>query len=659
VEKPALPPWMLRRSFFCLMLLAGAVAFALAWTYPLLLSPRSHILGSGPGDNITFLWNLWWMRHAMADPSAQFFYCPLIFVPWGTSLVLHTHTALPALVGATLLRSLSLVLAQNVLIWCALAANVCAMFLLALERVKDRYAACAAAVIFAGSPFVTAHLHGHWNLIHLWPLPLLVLTFDRALTRAATVQYSALSGVLLGAAIYTDYYIALFGGVLVGLVALDRLIETAVSIGAARLRMPALALFALSLIAFTIAAAIVASGGFSVAVGSVRVLAYGATNPLRVGWISLIIGVILLWCPRLRLTWRSQDAKRVLVATAITVAVCLAGAAPLVRQALTLSASGGYATQQYTWRNAPRGVDVLTLALGSPYHPLYGSAARRLYNHFKIDPIEQIGWMGIVPVSLAFYALRRRAREASRWAMICFGALLWALGPFLCVAGTDVGLPLPQLIQRFIPILSNARMPGRAMAVAYLGLAMLAAIGISALKRSRPRAAHAVGPLMCAALLLEFLPAPFPLTRLQIPALYSSLSELGDGAILELPFGIRDGFGEQGRLDHWTLYYQTVHGRPLVGGFVARLGPTLKTRYAEAPILSSLLQLSSSRPLTSKQVARDRSLAAQLLNDWHIAAIIVRRNDASRPLRDYVTSVLPADIVSSDGQRDMFIVRRR
>jgi hypothetical protein len=242
--------------------------------------------------------------------------------------------------------------------------------------------------------------------------------------------------------------------------------------------------------------------------------------------------------------------------------------------------------------------------------------------------------------------------------MICFGALLWALGPFLCVAGTDVGLPLPQLIQRFIPILSNARMPGRAMAVAYLGLAMLAAIGISALKRSRPRAAHAVGPLMCAALLLEFLPAPFPLTRLQIPALYSSLSELGDGAILELPFGIRDGFGEQGRLDHWTLYYQTVHGRPLVGGFVARLGPTLKTRYAEAPILSSLLQLSSSRPLTSKQVARDRSLAAQLLNDWHIAAIIVRRNDASRPLRDYVTSVLPADIVSSDGQRDMFIVRR-
>jgi hypothetical protein len=197
------------------------------------------------------------------------------------------------------------------------------------------------------------------------------------------------------------------------------------------------------------------------------------------------------------------------------------------------------------------------------------------------------------------------------------------------------------------------------MAVAYLGLAMLAAIGTVALKRSRPSVTNAVGPLICVALILEFLPAPFPLTKVQTPALYSSLSEFGDGAILELPFGIRDGFGEHGRLDHWTLYYQSVHERPLVGGFVARLSPRLKARYAEAPILSSLLRLSSGRQLTTEQVARDRALAPQLFNEWHISLIIVRRNDASQALRQYVTSVLPADIISSDGERDMFLVRRR
>ena len=50
--------------------------------------------------------------------------------------------------------------------------------------------------------------------------------------------------------------------------------------------------------------------------------------------------------------------------------------------------------------------------------------------------------------------------------------------------------------------------------------------------------------------------------------LYDVLArQTGPGSVCELPIGLRDGFGELGRLDMRVLYYQTLHGRPITGGF--------------------------------------------------------------------------------------------
>ena len=50
-----------------------------------------------PGDNYSFLWNLWWMRHVLATPGLPLFHTSHLFYPFGTTIADHPHCALPAL----------------------------------------------------------------------------------------------------------------------------------------------------------------------------------------------------------------------------------------------------------------------------------------------------------------------------------------------------------------------------------------------------------------------------------------------------------------------------------------------------------------------------------------------------------------------------------
>src|SRR4029077_2655482 len=90
-------------------------ARALGGTCPLLLHLGDAVPGA-PGDNYSFLWNLWWMRHVLATPGLAYFHTNYLFYPFGTPLAANPHTARPAFVAATALKPLSIVAAQNALI---------------------------------------------------------------------------------------------------------------------------------------------------------------------------------------------------------------------------------------------------------------------------------------------------------------------------------------------------------------------------------------------------------------------------------------------------------------------------------------------------------------------------------------------------------------
>src|SRR3972149_613283 len=98
-----------REHLPALLLLA---AMAVVWTWPLALHFRDHIPGQ-PGDNYSFLWNLWWMRKALSAPELSFFQPSYLFSPFGVDLVNHPHTALQGFISATALAGRTVIEAEN------------------------------------------------------------------------------------------------------------------------------------------------------------------------------------------------------------------------------------------------------------------------------------------------------------------------------------------------------------------------------------------------------------------------------------------------------------------------------------------------------------------------------------------------------------------
>lgn len=174
---PALPA-LLRHSAAAVFLGVMAVV----WTFPLVTKLSSHLPGGGAGDNVAFLWNFWWMRTAL-DRGHDFFRTSYLFAPAGVDLTLHTHTALNAFSGATLLAELPEVAALNVTALASVFLSGLAAYFLAWRITGHAPASAVAGLVYGGSPFMSAHLNGHFNLTSAWTLPVFALALSEAMAR--------------------------------------------------------------------------------------------------------------------------------------------------------------------------------------------------------------------------------------------------------------------------------------------------------------------------------------------------------------------------------------------------------------------------------------------------------------------------------------------
>ena len=612
-----------------------------------------------PGDNYSFLWNLWWMRYVLATPGLPYFHTSHLFYPFGTTIADHPHCALPALIAATLLKPLSIITAYNLLLLAFLFANMVAMYALAwtiLEAANAgvrRRAAILAAVIFGLSPYVAVHLLGHFDLVAVWVLPAFALALHRAVRRGSN-RAAVAAGLVLAATAYTAYYYVVY----LCLFTVAYLTAWAFHVSVSRAAAPApraalrYAFLAAALLFAGLGIAIAITGGGSFSVGGVAVSSRTPQNALTAAWICAFSWLALSRRPRITWTSRSPVAtRRALVIVAIIVATFVVGAAPLFKEAAYLIARGEYVTPYYGWRSAPRGIDVVAPLLGHPLHPLSRHTSGRAYAALSADAVEAIAWVGVVPLLLWFLTrgARRRLEDARLWGVVGAVFLVWALGPYLLVGGFDTGLKLPQILARFVPFVANARMPGRAIVVVFMALAVLVGAGLARGPRfQRP----AIQWLLIAIVAFEYWDAPIHLTPLDRPAVYQALAAAPPGAVCEVPFGIGDGlsvgFGSQ---DRRVLFYATQHQHPLVGGYIGRMPPRAKERIEGMAIAARLLELSSS---PAAGVAHADPPVTR--PDQTCRYLVVNRPATPAAVQAFVQQ-LPAERIASDESRDLYRIR--
>ena len=187
----------------------------------------------------------------------------------------------------------------------------------------------------------------------------------------------------------------------------------------------------------------------------------------------------------------------------------------------------------------------------------------------------------VAGASPAVHALRLEQRTGmplrtlvGLYAGIALAALLLSLGPEARSWGISFFPVSPyQLAMWLVPGLDGLRVPARLAMVVYLGLSVLAGIGVAAwFPRFSAKFRTVLGLTLAVLILLEGYRGPFPLEELPRArqsfdtVIYNWLADSPAGAVLELPLQAR----HRNQDTNHTLQYQyrtLEHGHPIINGF--------------------------------------------------------------------------------------------
>ena len=231
-----------------------------------------------------------------------------------------------------------------------------------------------------------------------------------------------------------------------------------------------------------------------------------------------------------------------------------------------------------------------------------------------------------------------------------------SLGPFVHVAGFATYVPTPWALLRYVPIIGAARMPTRLTVLVMLGLSMLLAVAVARWRAvtRRPRTLVAATTVLVA---VELLPAPRTLYPAPVPNIFRIVAaDAGASRVLNLPVGLHDGLVARGRQSAIHQFNQTVHGKPLVGGYLSRLPVGAVERYEQVPLMRALMDLSEGLPLDPRRLKVSRRQARADAARLDIGWVVVDTGLAPADLVTFARHSLDLQLVATDGAWRLYSV---
>ncbi len=197
-------------------------ALAIVHTWPLATAPGT-LSRNDNGDAQLNEWILAWIAHQLPrDPTRLF--QGNIFHPAPDTLAFSEPLIVPALLGAPLAwLGASPVLVYNAMLIAGFALTAFAGFALVFRWTGDRAAALVSGSLLAFNTHTLTRL-AHVQGLHLYGLPLALLSTDRLLTHARTRDALTLAFWMTVMA-YTSGYLVVFATVMIAVVLLTRLPE--------------------------------------------------------------------------------------------------------------------------------------------------------------------------------------------------------------------------------------------------------------------------------------------------------------------------------------------------------------------------------------------------------------------------------------------------
>ncbi|NJN17010.1 MAG: hypothetical protein HC822_12435 [Oscillochloris sp.] len=256
-------------------------------------------------------------------------------------------------------------------------------------------------------------------------------------------------------------------------------------------------------------------------------------------------------------------------------AVGLFWVALLLPFVLVTGGLGDVVLEDWYERQVYHSVALIDLITPNIQHPLWGGAAAAWQGRLHPFGLEAGAAPGFVVYGLCLVALLRDWRRAWPWFVLALGSLLFAMGPQLRVTEAFSPVPGPFLLLDSFGPFRNSSRPGVFIVLTILATAVLSALGVAGLRAFFAAQRRMLVALACSLLLLsELMVAPWPITPLQAAVYTVQLNrDSVPGAVLHLPPRNNDSI---------SLINQICHGRPMLGGYLARLPPYPPASYPSA-----------------------------------------------------------------------------
>jgi hypothetical protein len=224
----------------------AALSYALVgilYTWPLALAPSSTFPGhAGDADAHGFLWNNWWIAHALWARHRSPLRTDMIFAPFGADLRLHTLGLLYGVLSSPLLPWLGTIRVLSLQTFLTPVLNGLAAFGLVAKLSGRRDAAFVAGLLIAATPAVNFHIAvGRVACAAVWPLIWAISALIEVLERPS-FRSAAILGVAIVTMLLADQQIALYGFLWLTVVAVSALFSGRLSVAACRWLVPAIAI---------------------------------------------------------------------------------------------------------------------------------------------------------------------------------------------------------------------------------------------------------------------------------------------------------------------------------------------------------------------------------------------------------------------------------
>jgi hypothetical protein len=631
--------------------LVGYVLLTVAFTWPLVLHLDTHLTGPIGGDTGVYVWNQWVFRHEVLNERLPLFTQEIFSLSRPANLSLHNYTIFQDLLALPLLGPLGIVATFNVVYLLMIVITGYAAFRLAFHLTRRPFESWLAGALFSWSPYLVARGMGHFSLVAAAPLPVFALLLLDREARGSVRNAVALGATVCWAAT-TDPYYAVYC-VMLGCVFVAVQSIRFAGDPSRRCVVPrALDVLLACLAGFAIA--LVIGGGWQISVLGRRVSIHGLYTPMLLLTVFAILRAA--WPYRRALSIDRLEIVRFARAASVAALVSAVMLSPVLYAVGVRIRDGGFESSPIRWRSSPPGVDVVSFFLPNPNHPLAPEAIRAWLTPRPDQYLDNVASIPLVALVVIGVAIGARWRPSRIWIAVTAAFGFLALGPFVHVAGFNTHIPGPWAFARYLPIVRLARTPARLSIVVMLGVSMLFAAAVTHLGDRRPRRRRMLLSAVAVAILFELLPAPRPLYSASAPAFYTRVAQdRRDVTLMELPVGVRDGTSSVGNFTARSQFFQTVHGKPLIGGYLSRVPRKRIAEVRQDALLDALITLSEGGTLDRAREADLVARGPEFIRRSRIGYVVIDNDRTPPPLRDFAVRALRLRHVAAEDSYDLFV----